>query len=277
MEHFQRLEEDVANLILRHGFLDPDDLPFVTPGEVENAAALALQMADPDEQLAIAMRRSTIRDRRSPAPRRPDNRDPGPAAYINWQERNRLLADSAATSPAASANNSENGEGEERECVICSGGRKPKLRLPCGCWMCARCLRACIRAGLRPGGWPPRCCEPLHLESVERAGRPGLLRLYRQIREENETPGNARVYCARPECAAFIPPAGLHVRGDEMRCPACGEGTCRLCRNPVHPGRPCRVEDEDEMLMDIMDLNGLSSCPQCRRVVELRDGCNHIT
>ncbi|WYZ44292.1 hypothetical protein EsH8_VII_000728 [Colletotrichum jinshuiense] len=116
MEHFQRLEEDVANLILRHGFLDPDDLPFVTPGEVENAAALALQMADPDEQLAIAMRRSTIRDRRSPAPRRPDNRDPGPAAYINWQERNRLLADSAATSAAASANSSENGEGEEREC-----------------------------------------------------------------------------------------------------------------------------------------------------------------
>ncbi|KAF9875856.1 putative IBR domain-containing protein [Colletotrichum karsti] len=283
MEHFQLLDEDVASLILRHGFLDIEDLQVVTAEEVENAAALALQMAEPEELVAIAVRQSVHQHHPHlhpaipirPAAQQPreevdDPEDPDPGAYINWQERNRLLTDS----PAESDHESQQG-GED--CIICSAGREPKIQLPCGCWFCAHCLRACIRAGLRQGGWPPNCCEPLGENTVRRVRRPALLRLYRQVREEQETPGDRRVYCSRPECAAFIPPAGAHVDGDAMRCPACGEGTCRGCRAAAHPGRPCREEEEDEMLMDMIDQDGLSSCSRCRRIIELRDGCNHMT
>lgn len=288
MEEFQLLDEDVASLILRYGFLDIDDLQGATAEEVENAAALALQMAGPEEQLAIAMRRSTIAGRpepeaavaRPPArrarPARPDLReieegDPNAETYVDWQERNRILTDT----PEGVIDDEEDEDGPD--CIVCSGGSQPKLQLPCGCWFCARCLRSCVRAGLRPGGWPPHCCQPLEGDAIAWARRPGLSRLYRQVREENETPAEQRVYCARPQCAAFIPSAGPHVTRDLMRCRACGEGTCRLCRAAIHPGRPCRQEQEDEMLMDVMDENNLSNCPFCRRVVELRDGCNHIT
>ncbi|KAF6820765.1 IBR domain-containing protein [Colletotrichum sojae] len=287
MEQFQLLDEDVANLILRHGFLDVEDLPFATAEEVENAATLALQMADPEEQLAIAMRRSTIAGRHQPEtatagpavrrarPARPDPREieegePDSEAYVDWQERNRILTDTPE-----GVNDEEDEDGPD--CIVCSGGSQPKRQLPCGCWFCTRCLRSCIRAGLRPGGWPPHCCQPLERDTITWVRRPGLSRLYRQVREENETPAEQRVYCPRPQCAVFIPSTGPHVHRDLMRCRACGEGACRRCRAPIHPGRPCRPEQEDEMLMDIMDQNNLSSCPFCRRVVELWDGCNHIT
>ncbi|KAK2743214.1 IBR domain-containing protein [Colletotrichum kahawae] len=290
MEQFQLLDEHVSNLILRFGFLNVEDLPFATAEEVENAAALALQMAEPEELIEIAVRQSAHRHPHpnppraaaaaaAPArlvPRRPapppelEPEDPNPGAYIDWQERNRILADS----PVEPDDGAEEG-GED--CIICSGGREPKLQLPCGCWFCAPCLRGCIRAGLRQGGWPPKCCEPLQNDAIRWARRPGLLRLYRQVREEQETPGDQRVYCSRPGCAAFIPAAGPHVTADLMRCRACGEGTCRMCRAAIHPGRPCREEEEDEMLMDIMDRDNLASCPTCRRIVELWDGCNHIT
>ncbi|KAK1855723.1 IBR domain-containing protein [Colletotrichum chrysophilum] len=288
MEQFQLLDEHVSNLILRFGFLDVEDLPFATAEEVENAAALALQMAAPEELIEIAVRQSAHRHphpnppraaaavparpvpRRPPPLTEPEPEDPNPGAYIDWQERNRILADS----PVEPDDGAEEG-GED--CIICSGGREPKLQLPCGCWFCAPCLRGCIRAGLRQGGWPPKCCEPLQNDAIRWVRRPGLLRLYRQVREEQETPGDQRVYCSRPGCAAFIPAAGPHVTADLMRCRACGEGTCRMCRAAIHPGRPCREEEEDEMLMDIMDRDNLASCPTCRRIVELWDGCNHIT
>ncbi|KZL83227.1 ibr domain-containing protein [Colletotrichum incanum] len=271
MELFQRLDEDVSNLIISHGFLDMDNLRFATNEEVENAAALALEIVDPDMQLAIAMRQSTIVNRHSPNnDNNVDPHDPSPSGYITWEERNRLLAESRSNSVTTSEADDDN-EDKGPECVVCTSGRQPKNRLPCGCWMCPRCLRACIRAGLRAGGWPPRCCEPLHQEHIEQAGRerPGLLRLYRQIREENETDGEERVYCSRPACAAFIPSRGPHVRGDDMECPACREGMCRRCRQTIHPGRPCREEDEDEMLMDAMDENNFSPCPRCRRIIDL--------
>ncbi|WQF87236.1 Putative IBR domain, E3 ubiquitin ligase RBR family, TRIAD supradomain-containing protein [Colletotrichum destructivum] len=279
MEHFQRLDENIANLVIGHGFLNLDTLQFATDEEVENAATLALQMAGPDVQLAIAIQQSGISGRRRPPPNLDEiPGDPIPRQYITWEERNRLLADSRPNSAATSESDEAN-ENNEQNCIVCSGGRQPKSRLPCGCWMCPPCLRACIRVGLRAGGWPPRCCEPLHQDQIESADRerPGLLSLYRQIREENETVGGERMYCSTPACAAFIPPRGAHVRDDEMECPACGEGTCRRCRQHTHPGRPCRQEDEDEMLMDTMDEQNLSPCPRCRRIIELAEGCYHIT
>ncbi|KXH44608.1 IBR domain-containing protein [Colletotrichum nymphaeae SA-01] len=291
MDLFQRLDEDITNIIIEHGFLNLDTLRFATEREVERAAVRALEMATPDQQLAIAMRQSVMGIEGDDAIVNEDengandndannnagnvvNEDTG--GYIGWEERNRLLTDtrnnSAETSDAEDDNDDNNDD--RTECVVCFTARQPLCRLPCGCRMCSRCLRRCLRAGLRPGGWPPRCCQPLAPENVEQAagaGRPRLVRLYRQVRVEEETPGEERVYCARPECAAFIPASVGST------CLACGQGTCRQCRRPLHPGQLCGTEAEDAALMDVMDELHLSPCPSCRRIIERAGGCTHMT
>ncbi|KXH53587.1 IBR domain-containing protein [Colletotrichum simmondsii] len=288
MDLFQRLNEDVTNIIIEHGFLNLDTLRFATEREVERAAVRALEMATPDQQLAIAMRQSAMGIEGDDAIINEDeneandndannnadnvvNEDTG--GYIGWEERNRLLTDTRNNS-AETSDAEDNNNNDRTECVVCFTARQPLHRLPCGCQMCPRCLRRCLRAGLRPGGWPPRCCQPLAPENVEQAaggGRPRLVRLYRQVRVEEETPGEERVYCARPECAAFIPAAG------GATCLACGQGTCRQCRRPLHPGQLCGTEAEDAALMDVMDELHLSPCPSCRRIIERAGGCTHMT
>ncbi|KAK1472834.1 IBR domain-containing protein [Colletotrichum cuscutae] len=249
MDLFQRLDEDITNIIIEHGFLNLDTLRFATEREVERAAVRALEMATPDQQLAIAMRQSVmgiegddaiIHENENEANDNDANDNAGnvvmegTGGYIGWEERNRLLTDtrnnSAETSDAEDDNDINNND--RTECVVCFTARQPLHRLPCGCRMCPRCLRRCLRAGLRPGGWPPRCCQPLQPENVEQAAGEGRPRL-------EETPGGERVYCARPECAAFIPAAG-----DVSAA-------------------------EDAALMDVMDELGFSPCPSCRRIIEL--------
>ncbi|KAK1731821.1 uncharacterized protein BDZ83DRAFT_6211 [Colletotrichum acutatum] len=299
MDLFQRLDEDISNLIIEHGFLNLDALRFATEREVERAAVRALEMATPDLQLAIAMRQSVIgiegdniinddendaddNNGNNNAANVVNNDDTG--GYVGREERNRLLTDSrnnsAETSDAEDNSNNNNNDDDRTECVVCFTARQPLHRLPCGCRMCPRCLRRCLRAGLRPGGWPPRCCQPLAPDNVEQAAgaeRPRLVRLYRQVRVEEETPGEERVYCARPECAAFIPAADGAAGDDAMFCPACGQGTCRQCRRPLHPGQLCGTEAEDAALMDVMDELHLSPCPSCGRIIERAGGCTHMT
>jgi hypothetical protein len=36
-------------------------------------------------------------------------------------------------------------------------------------------------------------------------------------------------------------------------------------------------DGDNEQVMDMMDDNSFAGCDQCGRVVELADGCNHMT
>ncbi|KAL2754991.1 hypothetical protein ACRALDRAFT_2059766 [Sodiomyces alcalophilus JCM 7366] len=236
---------------------------------------------------------------------------PGPWRWIPPEEKRELLgADFQDINDDTQGNAAEGGAGSgvkaTEPCVGCLSSREPEFKLPCGHWWCAVCLRDCIRVGLRsPAMWPPRCCRPLTEEVVAWVRCPGWVEIWRQVREEETTPANQRVYCSQGRCADFIPTRGYARRqwyrgkggtdnggddggadsrnsqatsggGDLVECLACGERTCRKCRAAAHPGRPCTIEEEDEMLMDLMDKNNFCSCPECHRIVELRDGCNHV-
>ncbi|KAL2876710.1 hypothetical protein SGCOL_008076 [Colletotrichum sp. CLE4] len=208
MDLFQRLDEDITNIIIEHGFLNLDTIRFATEREVERAAVRALEMAAPDQQLAIAMRQSAMavegnhnindNDANHDANNANNGNNDNTGGYIGWEERNRLLTDTRTNS--AETSDAEDDNNDNDTCVVCFTTRQPHHRLPCGCRMCPRCLRRCLRAGLRAGGWPPRCCQPLRQDNVEQAAgteRPGLVRLYRQIRVEEETPGEERKFPSR--------------------------------------------------------------------------------
>ena len=187
---------------------------------------------------------------------------------IGPAEKKNILADSEAEDEPDT-------ECEGEPCIACRGGSGPKRQLSCGCHYCAACLRRCIRAGLRnEEDWPPRCHERLTADDIRWVNRPALLHLWTREAREWDTPALERVYCSRPECAEFIPDV---LETGEARCDTCGNGTCPSCRKRWHPGVPCQEVDENEALMDMMDERGFASCDGCKRIVELRDGCNHIT
>lgn len=281
MEHLQTLDDDIVNQILALSLLDLSAPETLSTDDVYAAAELAVQTLTRDGFPPARASPPPVAQDRSPPPRNrtltppADARDRGARerGTIGWEERREILADSDAPDE-----NGEEGDGEA--CVACADvAGHPRRRLGCGCHYCAPCLRRCIRTGLRDEeSWPPRCHERLAEEDVWWAGGTQVLRLWRQVAGEWDSPVAERIYCARPACAAFIPP-GERAAGGEARCGVCGEGTCGRCRGLWHPGVPCdeEDEDEDEGLMNMMDQYGYAACDNCRRIVEILEGCNHIT
>ena len=63
------------------------------------------------------------------------------------------------------------------------------------------------------------------------------------------------------------------------RCDSCGTEQCFSCKKDVHAGQPCAAgsaEDCKEWLCDGSEALR-APCHGCRSIVELHDGCNHIT
>lgn len=304
MEALETLDEDILRLVLRFQLLSLDR--DHTRVEVSRAIALAVQLASSEEQLDIAVQRSLLAPEETKRERRFER-------WVPAAERTILLAptddpddkhdeavDRASGNLADDDDDNDDEASGEEDCIICGSSAEPKVQLMgCRHWWCAKCLRNCIRLGLRDRtAWPPQCCEPLSEEVISWVQRPGWVQIWRQVREEQATPGGQRLYCPRPLCAEFIPTgpgarswqvvelssgmdsgekSGEQVLSHKaVRCLVCNEEACQGCKRPAHPGRPCRMEDEDEQLMDLMDERGWASCPECNRIVELWDGCNHI-
>lgn len=168
---------------------------------------------------------------------------------------------------------------------MCGSSHVCLVALNCGHSWCKSCARENIRVGLGDAeSWPPKCCEPFSEQVIGWARDQHWVQLWRQMGEEQGTPGGQRVYCSRPDCAEFIPNRPgrwLMANGERIeeadQCLACGDKTCRKCRHPAHPGKKCHLDQEDEELMDLMDRERMAACPECNRVIQLKEGCNHIT
>ncbi|KAL6829308.1 hypothetical protein J3E69DRAFT_354750 [Trichoderma sp. SZMC 28015] len=179
-------------------------------------------------------------------------------------------------------------DGEEVEpadgCIVCAS--KSDVTLACGCHYCGHCLRENIRVGLRSEvDFPTGCCNRPFDEATVRLGqRPALVHLFRQLSAEYNIQPGERLYCHDPSCASFIPASAIQAAArDEDNatpmgtCPSCHKATCAACGGRSHRGLPCREEEDDEALLNMMDSQGLVGCPRCGVVIGLRDGCNHMS
>ncbi|KAJ9456748.1 hypothetical protein DIPPA_13592 [Diplonema papillatum] len=62
-------------------------------------------------------------------------------------------------------------------------------------------------------------------------------------------------------------------------CTECGTSACFECKNPVHPGSECStvIDSEFKSWVDNRSETLRAPCHGCGSVIELRDGCNHVT
>ncbi|KAI0728642.1 hypothetical protein C8Q72DRAFT_367978 [Fomitopsis betulina] len=117
--------------------------------------------------------------------------------------------------------------------------------------------------------FPPRCCQqPFVLKDVQHHLGKELLETFNTIAVESGTAN--RVYCYRPTCSAFICPAT--ETSTPKLCPACLAQTCGCCKKRTHIGTPCATDDAP-----ILALAEQEGWARCKHLVELTQGCYHIT
>ncbi|KAL5337296.1 hypothetical protein BJX70DRAFT_389348 [Aspergillus crustosus] len=160
------------------------------------------------------------------------------------------------------------------ECVACieTKSASDMIHAQCTHWYCKNCITRLVKDALADQSlFPPRCCRvPITLSALRKHIGPELSRRFEERDIEHKDP--FRTYCSGAQCAKYIFPP--FVQGYVGTCPTCQARTCTLCKRPSHQG-PC--VDEHLEVMRLAEQSGWKRCPQCRHLIELRTGCNHIT
>ena len=101
-----------------------------------------------------------------------------------------------------------------------------------------------------------------------------LLALFQAKSIEFGTSSNMRIYCPNPRCSTFLTP--LRDSSDVM-CTRCQITVCTSCKERAHPGEDCAIAASTLQVRLLAKSRGWQTCPGCNGIVELSQGCFHIT
>ncbi|KAF4769660.1 hypothetical protein N7455_006331 [Penicillium solitum] len=182
---------------------------------------------------------------------------------------------------------SNNGEGPSRihpprtsnlmrECVSCfTKVNDIMFKGSCGHEFCRDCTRQMFLGAIKDEElYPPRCCGNVIPPGV-------ALRIlsYDELRRFSERAlewtAKDRLYCAEPTCSKFIPP--FAIQHEHGTCPECHRQTHVPCRSLAHPRVDCPMDEPLHAVLEMADAAKWKRCFNCRTMVELRHGCNHMT
>jgi len=128
---------------------------------------------------------------------------------------------------------------------------------------------------------PPRCCtQPIPGATVKavlaREEQHAFLKAVLQF----STPWEARIFCPNAACGEFIPPRRKidPKHPFDVVCRSCRTPVCVMCKRHAHPvGRDCPDDWELEAVLKMGEKSGWRRCYKCRTLVELSQGCTHMT
>lgn len=162
----------------------------------------------------------------------------------------------------------------QHECAACLGQfyEVELITASCSHRYCDGCIVRLLETSLTDEKlFPPRCCrQVLPLEEARCFINDATWERY--IEKEIEHNDHARTYCSNPACSRYILPSD--IRGSLGKCRSRSRRTCVRCKLVAHPGQ---CPDPDEEVLALAREEGWRRCPNCRHMVELRSGCNHIT
>lgn len=166
-----------------------------------------------------------------------------------------------------------------RQCLICteSFAFHDLARLPCAHEYCRECLQQLFTSSLTDETlFPARCCRqniPVTETQIQIFLGGRLVGKYLARKVEMESPN--RTYCHEPACSTFVPPQG--VKNDVATCPKCQSKTCSICKAAAHIGIDCPKDEAAQQVLALAKEQGWKQCSACNRVVELKEGCNHMS
>lgn len=149
--------------------------------------------------------------------------------------------------------------------------------LPCDHHTCGPCIQHGFATAFTPENpFPLRCCGDAIASTDIPAGAGGItaedLEGFRLREVELTTPNPT--CCSSLICGLFIPATNIADNIATCPQPTCTSRTCTECKEREHPGESCKI---DEKLDELVNAQGWKRCRRCRRIVELAEGCHHIS
>lgn len=139
---------------------------------------------------------------------------------------------------------------------------------------CRDCLQRLFESSVTdPSHFPPRCCSKIiSLFACTPFLPQPLIAKFVTRREELGTPN--RTYCSNNKCSRWVHPA--KIVANVATCSDCSQQTCATCKAKQHNGL-CPEDKAVQDLLNVARQKRWQTCPNCKEMVELERGCNHIT
>lgn len=146
--------------------------------------------------------------------------------------------------------------------------------------MCHSCLKRIFTMSVTdPQHMPPRCCTDQHidLKHVDKLFDQKFKVRWNRKYEEYKTKN--RIYCPARKCGAWIKPHYIKMENGRKvgRCKLCKTRVCTLCSQKMHTTRECPKDPEAKAFVEVAKEQGWQRCYNCSAMVELKEGCNHMT
>lgn len=180
---------------------------------------------------------------------------------------------------------SKSAQEDVNSCICCRDDFKKSRSLqtlPCGHNYCDACLRILItQATNDESKMPPRCCtRAIPGTIIKSVLTKDEQLLFMKAVLQFSTPWESRIFCPNPACGEFIP---KRKRIDpkhpfEVVCRKCRTRACSICKRAAHAfGHDCPADWELDAVLQMGEKSGWRRCYKCRNLVELTQGCSHIT
>lgn len=161
-------------------------------------------------------------------------------------------------------------------CTIC---RDPivetEIKAPCGHFFDRDCLQDLFRRATTDESlFPPQCCvTEIPVDLVRQYFDYPVISAFETKAIEFNT--KDRVYCCRPTCSAFL--GAVTSERADMTCPSCNAVTCGSCKDEFRDRSHVCVPRIEESVAHLAQEQQWQRCPDCHHLVELNQGCFHIT
>lgn len=187
-------------------------------------------------------------------------------------------------------------------CVIClEETNENQIFSVKGCLhrFCFSCMQRHVEVKLREGMLPKcphvGCKSDLDVDSCAIFLTPKYLERLQERIKEVMTPFLEKVYCPNPECSALMSRREIfeHSRRHDINvaltplrvCIKCNRQFCSYCKVPWHNQLSCMAYKrmnpnppmEESKLKFLATIKMWRQCTKCKHMIELREGCYHIT
>lgn len=195
-----------------------------------------------------------------------------------------------------------NGKSLKETCIICFEDTEvSKMFSVDHCWhrYCFSCMRQHVEMKLLNGmvaKCPHEGCKSeVNTESCGEFLAPELVKVMSEHKKESFVPVSEKVYCPYPRCSTLMSKKEvleytnntlLNAEQSGVRkCMKCCKFFCINCRVPWHNNMTCngykrsnpQAYAEDQKLKSLATKKLWRGCPRCNHMVELAEGCYHIT